>query len=479
MAAVSKTRFVIKTINKISPAGLARFGGDKYTITPSEENPEIAHAIMLRSHKMQDSDVPLTTRAIARYVDARPSPKSPEKKFRNARASERKDDETVRTSRCGAGTNNCNVPRMTELGVPVFNTPGANANAVKELVLCGLFMASRGVYEGAAHMKQLHEEGTAHERIEKDKALFGGRELEGKTLGVVGLGAIGAAVAHSAIALGMDVVGYDPALSVEGALRLPGSDMAMADLEELCSKADYVSLHAPYIKDVTHHLLSEELIGKLKPDASILNFARGELVDEAALAARYDAGGGGRYICDFAVGPELWPRPNVVSIPHLGASTEEAEENAASMAADTIQLFLETGTIRDSVNFPSCALPPRMESVNRVCVVTENKPGMLGELMSVFGEGGLNILQQVNMSRGDIAYNVIDLEIVRKDDGSIDTTNFGDFDKLQETILSIEGVKSTRFINDWCPGSGFAIKHQDRIIGIGVDAPEQKSYAEM
>ena len=240
-----------------------------------------------------------------------------------------------------------------------------------------------------------------------------------------------------------------------------------------------MSLHAPYIKDVTHHLLSAELIGKLKPDASILNFARGELVDEAALAARYDAGGGGRYICDFAVGPELWPRPNVVSIPHLGASTEEAEENAASMAADTIQLFLETGTIRDSVNFPACALPPRMESVNRVCVVTENKPGMLGELMSVFGEGGLNILQQVNMSRGDIAYNVIDLEIVRKDDGSIDTTNFGDFDKLQETILSIEGVKSTRFINDWCPGSGFAIKYQDRIIGIGVDAPEQKSYAEM
>jgi len=438
------SRMAIKTFNKLNAAGLARFDPAIFRIAESSETN--AHAILLRSHKLTESDVPIMCRSIAR---------------------------------CGAGTNNCNVGRMTELGVPVFNTPGANANAVKELVLCGLFMASRGVYEGAAHMKQLHEEGTAHERIEKDKALFGGRELEGKTLGVVGLGAIGAAVAHSAIALGMDVVGYDPALSVEGALRLPGSDMAMADLEELCSKADYVSLHAPYIKDVTHHLLSEELIGKLKPDASILNFARGELVDEAALAARYDAGGGGRYICDFAVGPELWPRPNVVSIPHLGASTEEAEENAASMAADTIQLFLETGTIRDSVNFPSCALPPRMESVNRVCVVTENKPGMLGELMSVFGEGGLNILQQVNMSRGDIAYNVIDLEIVRKDDGSIDTTNFGDFDKLQETILSIEGVKSTRFINDWCPGSGFAIKYQDRIIGIGVDAPEQKSYAEM
>ncbi|KAH8067400.1 phosphoglycerate dehydrogenase [Aureococcus anophagefferens] len=274
MAAVSKTRFVIKTINKISPAGLARFGGDKYTITPSRRTRDRA-PIMLRSHKMQDSDVPLTTRAIARY-------------------------------------------------------------------------------------------------------------------------------------------------------------------------------------GVTHHLLSAELIGKLKPGRSILNFARGELVDEAALAALRRRRRRPLHLRLRRRARALARRASCRS--RTSASAEEAEENAASMAADTIQLFLETGTIRDSVNFPACALP-RAWIRERVCVVTENKPGMLGELMSVFGEGGLNILQQVNMSRGDIAYNVIDLEI--------------------ETILSIEGVKSTRFINDWCPGSGFAIKYQDRIIGIGVDAPEQKSYAEM
>jgi len=441
---------VIKTFNKISPAGLARFKDEAYQIAPDAEKPAVAHAIMLRSHKLNDGDVPLTCRAIAR---------------------------------CGAGTNNCNVARMTELGVPVFNTPGANANAVKELVLCGLFMASRGVYEGAAHMRVLHAEGTAHERIEKDKAMFGGRELRGKTIGVVGLGAIGAEVAHAAIGLGMDVIGYDPALSVEGALRLPGSDMAMASLEDLCGRADYITVHAPYIKDVTHHLISAELIAKLKPDASLLNFARGELVDEAALNARYEAGATGRYVCDFAVGPDLWPRPNVISIPHLGASTAEAEENAAAMAADTISLFLETGTIRDSVNFPSTSLPLRGSDVNRVCVVTENKPGMLGDLMSVFGDANINVVQQMNTSRGPVAYNVIDLEVTRTADGKIDQGGFDSFEALQHKIMHLTGIKSSRFIFDDVVGCGinqgtsYAIKNDGEVIGIGVDAPPQASYA--
>merc|ERR1740130_1752243 len=189
-----RTRFVIKTLNKISPQGLERFRPEMYRVKPGEDQPPVAHAIMLRSHKIQDSDVPLTCRAIVR---------------------------------CGAGTNNCNVPRMSELGVPVFNTPGANANAVKELVICGLLMASRGIYEGATKMQELHKSGEAHAQIEKIKSAYGGRELTGKTLGVVGLGAIGAAVAEAAIALGMDVIGYDPALSVEAALRLPSHDMEM------------------------------------------------------------------------------------------------------------------------------------------------------------------------------------------------------------------------------------------------------------
>jgi D-3-phosphoglycerate dehydrogenase len=444
-----RTRFVIKTFNKISPQGLERFRPEMYRIKPGEDQPPVAHAIMLRSHKIQDSDVPLTCRAIVR---------------------------------CGAGTNNCNVPRMTELGIPVFNTPGANANAVKELVLCGLLMASRGIYEGASHMTKLHEEGTAHERIEKDKAMFGGRELTGKTLGVVGLGAIGAAVAHSAIALGMNVVGYDPGLSVEAALRLPSGDMEMASLEDLVEQSDYVTLHAPYIKDVTHHLINAELLNKMKPDASLLNFARGELVDEAALNQRYENGGGGRYITDFAVSEELYPRPNVISIPHLGASTEEAEANAAAMAADTVQLYLETGTIKDSVNFPACSLPARDEEhVHRCTVITENRPGMLGDLMSVFGDANLNVVQQINTSKGELAYNVIDLELPRTADGKVDVGEFGtgDFDKLQAKIMEVSGVKSTRFISDWCPGTGYAVKVDDQIIGIGVDSPEQASYAEL
>mmetsp|Transcript_34015 Transcript_34015/g.102483 ORF Transcript_34015/g.102483 Transcript_34015/m.102483 type:complete len:450 (+) Transcript_34015:158-1507(+) len=445
MSLPNRTRFVVKTFNKISPGGLARFRPEMYRIKPSDAAPPVAHAILLRSHKIQDEDVPLTCRAIAR---------------------------------CGAGTNNCNVPRMTELGVPVFNTPGANANAVKELVLCGLFLASRGIMQGAFKMDALHAEGTAHDQIEKVKAQFGGRELAGKTLGVVGLGAIGAAVAHSAIALGMKVVGHDPGLSVEAALRLPSGDMDMASLEDLVAGSDYVTLHAPYIKDVTHHLIGEALIKKMKPDASLLNFARGELVDEDALNARYEAGGGGRYITDFAVGPDLWPRTNVITIPHLGASTEEAEENAAAMAADTIQLFLETGTIRDSVNFPACALPARDEEmIHRVCVVTENRPGMLGELMSVFGGAGINVSQQINTSKGEIAYNVVDLELPRNADGKPELSSFKSFDELQAAIMELDGVKSSRLISDWCPGTGYAIKAGGEVIGIGVDSPEQESYA--
>ena len=437
-----RTRFVIKTLNKISPQGLERFRPEMYRVKPGEDQPPVAHAIMLRSHKIQDSDVPLTCRAIVR---------------------------------CGAGTNNCNVPRMSELGVPVFNTPGANANAVKELVICGLLMASRGIYEGATKMQELHKSGEAHAQIEKIKSAYGGRELTGKTLGVVGLGAIGAAVAEAAIALGMDVIGYDPALSVEAALRLPSHDMEMANLEDLVKQSDYITLHAPYIKDITHHLINEELLSKMKPDASILNFARGELVDEAALNKRYEEGGGGRYITDFAVSEDLYPRSNVISIPHLGASTEEAEANAAAMAADTVQLYLETGTIKDSVNFPACQMPARDEEhVHRCTVITENRPGMLGDLMSVFGDADLNVIQQINTSKGDIGYNVIDVELPRTEDGKVDVGVFGkgSFDQLQAKIMEVSGVKSTRFISDWCPGTGYAVKTADgTIIGIGVDSP--------
>lgn len=443
-------KFIVKTFNKISPLGLARFEPERYLITPADSEAAkegIAHAILLRSHKLQESDVPIMCRAIAR---------------------------------CGAGTNNCNVDRMTELGIPVFNTPGANANAVKELVLCGLLLASRGIFEGVTHMKRLHEEGTAHERIEKDKALFGGHEIYGKTLGVVGLGAIGAAVTEAAIGLGMRVIGYDPSLSVAAALRLPGASAGdkfkvTTDLAEVCATADCVSLHAPYIKNVTHHMIGHAQLASMKPGASLLNFARGELVDNEALEKRLDAGATGRYVCDFAVAPSLAARPNVVCIPHLGASTEEAEENAAAMAADTIKRFLETGVIANSVNFPACELPGRADSNNRICIVNENRPGMLGEIMSLFGSAQINVLQQINASRGDIAYNTIDIEKPGPM-ADVSTFNFKSWDALQEALTQIPGVKSTRFIMGNA-GTGYAINLDGQTHGIGTHKPERPTLA--
>ncbi|KAJ1451569.1 hypothetical protein M885DRAFT_446404 [Pelagophyceae sp. CCMP2097] len=436
------TQFVIRTFNKISKPGLARFDPNTYSIKTKSDT---AHAILIRSHSITDADVPLECRALAR---------------------------------CGAGTNNCNTKRMTELGIPVFNTPGANANAVKELVLCSMLLASRGIVEGINHMEQLHKDGTAHERIEKDKAMFGGRELVGKTLGLIGLGAIGAAVANAALALGMKVVGHDPSLSVEGALRLPGTEMKMLSIDAVAAQADYISLHTPY-NEHTKGLIGKSLLAQMKKDASILNFSRGEIVDENALADHYEAGATGRYICDFALSERLWSKANVLSIPHLGASTEEAEENAASMAVDTIRDFLETGEIYHSVNFPTTKLPQRPDTVNRCCIVTANVPGMLGRLMTVFGDANINVVQQINASRGDIAYNVIDLELSRQADGSVAVSEKFSVDEIQRHIMALEGVKSSRFINDWCPGSGYAIKHNGEVIGIGIHKPTQRSYAEI
>ena len=440
----ASSRLAIKTFNKINAKGLARFDPAVFRLVGDEE--QNAHAILLRSHKLSDGDVPIMCRSVAR---------------------------------CGAGTNNCNVARMTELGVPVFNTPGANANAVKELVLCGLLLGSRGVLEGAFHMDALHAEGTAHARIEKDKALFGGRELRGKTLGVVGLGAIGAAVLKAALSLGMDVVGFDPSLSVEGALRLPGRHMKMVDsLDALAAQSDYVTLHAPFTPQ-TDKMVGKDFLASMKDDACLLNFARGELVDEEALAHFFDERGTGRYVCDFALGPSLAKRPNVVSIPHLGASTEEAEENAAAMAADTTSLFLQTGAIRDSVNFPTTALPARPDTVMRVCLVNENRPGMLGEILSVFGNSGINITQQINTSMGDVAYNVIDMEKLE----NFGNVHFKSFDALQFLLTSMDGVKSTRFIHgshQSAKHAGYAVNFNGQVFGIGSNyTPTLPSFGEL
>ena len=361
---------------------------------------------MLRSHGLQDEEVTPSVRAIAR---------------------------------CGAGTNNVPVARMSERGIPVFNSPGANANAVKELALCSMFLASRGVAQSIQAVDELLSEETdpkvIKKRVEAEKKRFGGQEIKGKTLGVIGLGAIGASLAQAAMELGMSVVAYDPAISVEQAWKLPGSDIdRVLRLEELLGQADYLSLHVPYMAQ-THHMLNKETLQLLKPSCNIINFARGELIDTEALGAMYDIGSfRGMYVADF---PEkaLQGNPNCLFMPHLGASTGEAEEVSASMAAEEIRDYLENGVIRNSVNFPETKLSRPEGLVARLCVVNENVPGVLGQITTLIGEQNLNILQTVNTSRGDVAYNVVDLGDKPED-----------IDALQEALFAVDGVLSSRFI---------------------------------
>ena len=405
--------FKIGTVNNISRVGLNRFDRSKYVIHALDSNKdgdfiEDPMALMLRSHKLQPDQVSNTVAAIAR---------------------------------CGAGTNNIPVATMTERGIPVFNTPGANANSVKELVLAGLFLSARDVVGGINHVQNLtNDKGFeyASSRVEKDKKMFGGREIKGKTLGVIGLGAIGAQVAMAAEALGMKVIGYDPALSVEAAWNLSGEKIKRAgDIETVVSSADYLSLHLPVIKGVTEKIISEDLIRSMRPNCNLLNFSRGELVDHEALRAAWDRNElSGVYVTDFPAGP-VQGHNQCIGIPHLGASTEEAEENSAAMAADTIKDFLETGTIKNSVNFPTTILRKRDADTSRICLVNENKSGMLMKINTVFDELGLNIDQQINTSRDKVAYNVIDTD----EDISKEA-----FTPLHDKLNAIDGVLSVRII---------------------------------
>lgn len=409
-------KYQIQTYNKISQVGLKRFGDTLYDVHAAEiKNP---HAILLRSHKLQEEQVKPFVRAIAR---------------------------------CGAGTNNVPVDRMTELGIPVFNTPGANANAVKELVIAALFLGSRRVIDGINHMKELGRQGIAKERVEKDKAKFGGRELNERTLAVIGLGHIGASTARDAARIGMNIVGFDPAISIESALKLPRRPMTLVDsIAAAVSKADYISLNIPYIKGKTHHIINEEIISKFSKDVVLVNFARGELVDGVALKNFLDKNEDARYISDFP-DDALWDHKNVILIPHLGASTEEAEDAAASMAADTIRAYLETGTIKNSVNFPNTTLPAtRPPNSVRFAIVNQNTPGMLSNILETFAKNDLNIIQQINQSKGTIAYNVVDLDLSDYNDKDVIS-----FKNIQKEITMLDGVLSSRIIYG-VPGSGYA-----------------------
>jgi D-3-phosphoglycerate dehydrogenase len=364
--------YKIKTFNAIAVRGLERFARQEFEVSSDAQDP---HAILLRSHKLAESDLTTSLRAIAR---------------------------------AGAGVNNVPVDACTQKGIVVFNTPGANANSVKELVLAALLLSSRDVVGGVQYVRSLGgiaDEGELDRVVEAEKKRFAGRELKGRSLGVVGLGAIGSLVARAALDLGMEVLGFDPAISVDAAWRLPSEVRRMENLPSLFARADYVTLHVPLLPD-TRGMINEAALRAFRPGSVLLNFARQPIVDTHALKVALDEGRVGSYVADFPV-PELLTHPRVLLTPHLGASTEEAEENCAVMAADQLVEFLRTGNIRNSVNFPSVSL--ESAGCYRVAVTNRNVPGILNKVTSVLAERQINVIDMINKSRGDVAYNLIDV----------------------------------------------------------------------
>lgn len=364
--------YKIKTFNAIAVRGLERFSRQQFEVSSDAQDP---HAILLRSHKLAESDLTASLRAVAR---------------------------------AGAGVNNVPVDACTQKGVVVFNTPGANANSVKELVLAALLLSSRDVVGGIQYVRTLGgiaDEAELDRVVEAEKKRFAGRELKGRSLGVVGLGAIGSLVARAALDLGMEVLGFDPAISVDAAWRLPSEVRRMENLPSLFARADYVTLHVPLLPE-TRGMINEAALRAFRPGSVLLNFARQPIVDTHALKVALDEGRVGSYVADFPV-PELLTHPRVLLTPHLGASTEEAEENCAVMAADQLVEFLKTGNIRNSVNFPSVSL----ESTGgyRIAVTNRNVPGILNKVTSVLAERQINVIDMINKSRGDVAYNLIDV----------------------------------------------------------------------
>ena len=367
----------IKTFNAISQRGLERFNDSNYEVNDNVTN---ASAILLRSHKLEMLEIGSTVKAVAR---------------------------------AGAGVNNVPVQECTEQGIVVFNTPGANANAVKELVICALLLASRGTVQGINFVNsqaQNQDYAELAKLMEQEKKQFKGSEISGKTLGVIGLGAIGSMVAKTAISLGMDVLGYDPALSVAGAWRLPSEVKHISNLSTLMAKSDFVTLHLPVL-DSTRGLINDDMFEAMKPGACLLNFARDEIVDKDALVKALEADLIGKYISDFPR-PELMANRKVIMLPHLGASTREAEENCAVMAADQLMDFLENGNIKNSVNFPNLSLDRAMnaEPHTRLAISNKNVPKMLGQILSVLADQNINVLDMMNKSLDEVAYNLIDLE---------------------------------------------------------------------
>lgn len=385
----------VLTLNNIAVEGLRRLPRERYEVASEISHPD---AIILRSHNMHDMEIPATVAAIGR---------------------------------AGAGTNNIPVAEMSKRGVPVFNAPGANANAVKELAIAGLLIGARNICDAREYVKGLKETGDAlNKAVETGKKKFVGFELPGKTLGVIGLGAIGVEVANSALDLGMKVVGFDPKMTVRNAWQL-SAGVAQADtLDQLFQGADAVTCHVPLV-DATKGMVNRDRLRLMNKGAMLINFARGGVVDNDAVIEALDSGQLHAYICDFPT-PALIKHPRVVALPHLGASTNEAEQNCAVMVAENLKDFLENGNIRFSVNFPECRLP-RMDAY-RITIANANVPNMVGQISTCLAAAGLNIEDLLNKSAGELAYTIVDvngpvtdetLDKIRAIDGVLALRNLG------------------------------------------------------
>jgi D-3-phosphoglycerate dehydrogenase len=388
----------IKTLNNIAESGLNVFNKDLFTINNDSENPD---AIMVRSFNMHTMEFGNNLKAIAR---------------------------------AGAGVNNIPVEKCTEEGIVVFNTPGANANAVKELVLTLLMASSRNLFDGVAWTKTLVGEGVHIPKlVEAGKKQFVGKEIKGKTLGVIGLGAIGALVANDALDLDMDVIGFDPFISVDTAWNLSRNVQRAMSIEQLFANSDYITVHVP-LTDDTKGMFNQETFGIMKQGVHILNFSRGELVNETDMEVALESGKVGKYITDFP-NDNILKMKNTVPIPHLGASTQESEENCAIMAARQVKEFLNTGNIKNSVNFPNASIP--YTGQRRVAVFHQNVPNMVGQITLAISSYNLNIADMINRSRGGYAYTMVDID---------NQINSDIISGLVEKINKIDGIVTTRII---------------------------------
>jgi D-3-phosphoglycerate dehydrogenase len=387
--------FKVQTLNNISARGLERLPRERYEVASALIEP---HAILVRSAKMHEMDIPASVLAVGR---------------------------------AGAGVNNVPVAELSKRGVPVFNAPGANANAVKELVIASLFLAARNICPAWQFARSLQgDDATIDAATEKGKKAFAGFELPGRTFGVIGLGAIGVEVANAAERLGMRVLGYDPQITVQRAWQLSSGVEQARSLEDLFARSQFVSVHVP-LMDQTRGLANAARLALMPAEGVLLNFSRAPIVDEEAILSALDSGTLKSYVCDFPCNA-LKDHPKVVTLPHLGASTLEAEENCAVMVVETLRDYLENGNIRHSVNFPEAVLP-RISGTERIAVANSNVPNMVGQVSTVLAEAGLNIAELLNRSRGDYAYTLIDIE-GRVDEG------------VMTRIRAIKGVLSARLV---------------------------------